>query len=74
MILTKNQKEWMDKGEKIVSVKAPSINEFYQIQDICKENNIYSYIVTDAGRTQIDPNTETVSLLDQKRRNFKSIY
>ncbi len=66
----KTKKEWMNQGEKIVSVKAPTIDDIYQIQDICKKNKIYSYIVRDAGKTQVNPDTETVCIIGPEKEDI----
>ena len=63
-ILKKNKKYkikmWSGMGEKIVVLKCKDAEEMYKIQCKAKLNNISTYLVMDAGLTEVEPGTVTV--------------
>jgi PTH2 family peptidyl-tRNA hydrolase len=46
-------KKWEQNGEKKVIVKVASLEELFEIKEIAKKNNVISYMVKDAGRTEL---------------------
>jgi len=53
-------KKWMDAGGKKAVVKVESVDDFYPLKKKAKHLDIVSYIVVDAGHTEIPVGTETV--------------
>ena len=53
-------KKWMDDGGKKAVVKVESVDDFYSLRKKAKSLDIVSYIITDAGHTEIPSGTETV--------------
>lgn len=52
-------KKWELEGEKKVVVKVQSLRELYEIYEIVKNTDIPSYLVQDAGRTELPKGTVT---------------
>jgi PTH2 family peptidyl-tRNA hydrolase len=54
--------KWIKEGQKKVIVKVNDLDDFYNLKDKIKKLNfnIVSFIVRDAGHTEVPPNTETV--------------
>ena len=53
-------KKWMEDGGKKAVVKVESVDDFYTLNRKSKRLDIVSYIVVDAGHTEIPAGTETV--------------
>jgi PTH2 family peptidyl-tRNA hydrolase len=53
-------KKWMDEGGKKAVVKVESVDYFHPLNKKAKCLDIVSYIVVDAGHTEIPPGTKTV--------------
>lgn len=53
-------KKWMDDGGKKAVVKVESVDDFHPLNRKAKRLDIVSYIVADAGHTEIPAGTETV--------------
>jgi len=70
----KNKKPWMNNGEKMISLKVNSLEQMHELHNNCIKNNIFSHIVTDAGRTQVDPGTETVCILGPEKEDVLDKY
>lgn len=52
-------KNWYKEGQKKVVLKAENLEELYELKDIAEKNKITTSLVTDAGFTEIPPNTVT---------------
>jgi len=67
------QRKWIQNGEKIVTLKISKLND---IKEIVNEINskIFTHIVVDAGRTEIEPNTETVCIIGPEEENIINYY
>ncbi|MBI5679974.1 MAG: aminoacyl-tRNA hydrolase [Methanobacterium sp.] len=52
-------KKWELEGEKKVVVKVQSLRELYEIYELVKNTDIPSYLVQDAGRTELPKGTVT---------------
>ncbi|VWU49074.1 peptidyl-tRNA hydrolase 2, putative [Hepatocystis sp. ex Piliocolobus tephrosceles] len=55
---------WKKTGQKKVVLKVSSLEEMYEIEEMAKKENLITSIIADAGRTQIEPNTETVIAIE----------
>ena len=55
--------EWMECGEKIVTLKVNNMKTMQTIHDIAIRKNVYSHIVTDAGHTEVAPGTQTICVI-----------
>jgi PTH2 family peptidyl-tRNA hydrolase len=53
-------KAWDEFGSKKIVLKAKSIEELEEVHKKCKLKGIASILISDAGRTQVDPGTVTV--------------
>jgi peptidyl-tRNA hydrolase len=53
-------KAWSIAGQTKIAVKCPDENELHAIEKRATEMGLISYLVADAGRTQIEAGTETV--------------
>ena len=53
-------KRWMNEGGKKAVVKVESADDFYPLKKKAKRLDIVSYIIADAGHTEIPAGTETV--------------
>jgi PTH2 family peptidyl-tRNA hydrolase len=51
---------WQNEGAKKAVVKVESEKEFYPLKEKANKLNIFSYIVEDAGQTEIPAGTKTV--------------
>ncbi len=54
---------WQNSGEKIVTLGVKDEKTMMYIHNKALNNTILSYIVKDAGHTQVAPNTKTVCIL-----------
>lgn len=52
-------RKWESEGEKKVVVKVGSLRELYEIYEMVKNTDIPSYLVQDAGRTELPSGTVT---------------
>ncbi|GAW79251.1 peptidyl-tRNA hydrolase [Plasmodium gonderi] len=55
---------WKRNGQKKIVLKISSLEEMYEIERKAKKENLITSIIIDAGRTQIEPNTETVIAIE----------
>ncbi|ANQ06189.1 Peptidyl-tRNA hydrolase [Plasmodium coatneyi] len=55
---------WKKTGQKKIVLKISSLDEMYEIERKAKMENLITSIIIDAGRTQIEPNTETVIAIE----------
>jgi PTH2 family peptidyl-tRNA hydrolase len=62
--------QWMECGEKIVTLKIPSIDSMRNIHSISTRKKVYSHIVQDAGRTQVEAGTETVCIIGPEKEEI----
>lgn len=53
-------KRWMEEGAKKVVVNVDSLDDFFLLKDKAEKLNITSYLVVDAGQTEIPAGTKTV--------------
>lgn len=51
---------WEDSGEKAVCLKCPGQAELRALCESAAQAGLINYLVRDAGRTQVDPGSETV--------------
>ena len=51
---------WLGTGCAKIVVSCPSEEELLKLEEDCKKRNIPSFVVRDAGRTQLAPGTATV--------------
>jgi len=51
---------WEDYGSKKIVVKVPSYEVLKELYDKCQKEKIPSYMISDAGKTQVEPGTVTV--------------
>jgi len=51
--------DWLSKGSKKVVLKVKSEAELHKFKNEADQMGLKSYLVTDAGRTEIAPGTET---------------
>ena len=59
----KNIKKWRFYGEKIVSLSVVSEEDIINIDKQCKNNNIYSNIISDLGLTEVKYNSKTICII-----------
>ncbi|CAD8204956.1 unnamed protein product [Paramecium octaurelia] len=52
--------KWEGSGQAKVVVKCESQQELHNIEAKARQNGLITYIVTDAGRTQVEPGSQTV--------------
>jgi len=52
-------KKWRAKGMKKVVLKIKNKEELFKYKEIAKDNNLKTALITDAGRTAIEPGTKT---------------
>jgi len=52
-------KNWRAKGMKKVVLKVKNKEELFKYKEIAKNNNLKTALITDAGRTAIEPGTKT---------------
>ena len=52
-------KEWESGGQKKIVIRLQNIHEIYALKAQCEELGLFTTIVTDAGKTQVDPGTVT---------------
>jgi peptidyl-tRNA hydrolase len=53
-------KSWSRTGQAKIALKCPSLDELHVLAENAERAGVVSYIVVDAGRTQIEEGTETV--------------
>jgi PTH2 family peptidyl-tRNA hydrolase len=53
-------KAWDEFGSKKIVLKAKNLEELEETHKKCKHKGIPSLLISDAGRTQVDPGTVTV--------------
>jgi len=56
---TKHFRPWYDEGQKKVVVKGFDLDELRDLQALAKKHDITTYMVTDAGMTEVPPGTVT---------------
>jgi PTH2 family peptidyl-tRNA hydrolase len=56
---TKWYKKWKDEGAKKVVVKLEEERDIYDLEKVAKSKGLESCVITDAGLTEIPPNTVT---------------
>ncbi len=56
---TKWFREWKDEGEKKVVVRVENLDELFELEMDAKARDITTYIVSDAGLTEVPPGTVT---------------
>ncbi len=50
---------WMSSGQKKVVLKVSNKDEMIRYMNEARSNGLYTVMITDAGRTQIEPGSET---------------
>lgn len=53
-------KKWMDEGGKKAIVKVERVDDFYPLKEKAEKLDIVTYVVVDAGHTEIPAGTKTV--------------
>lgn len=54
---------WRQQGEPIITLKVPNEKTMEFICGRAEKKKIFNYIVCDAGRTEVPPNTNTVCVI-----------
>ena len=52
-------RRWLEEGQKKVVVKVGGLPELFQLKERARRSDIVFNVVTDAGRTEVDPGTIT---------------
>ncbi len=69
----RNRKEifdaWYSEGQKKVILKVKTLNDLLQLRENARINNIYSFLIQDAGLTELTPGTITVLGIGPDREN-----
>ncbi len=50
---------WLEQGQKKVVVKVATIREIFDLKEKARRSDIIFHVVTDAGRTEVEPGTIT---------------
>lgn len=50
---------WMDSGQRKVVLKVPNRDEMIKYMNEARSCGLYTVMITDAGRTQVDPGSDT---------------
>lgn len=50
---------WMDSGQRKVVLKVPNRDEMIKYMHEARSCGLYTVMITDAGRTQVDPGSDT---------------
>ena len=59
----KKIKKWRFTGEKIISLSVFSEKELLNINKECKNNNVYTNIISDMGLTEVKYDSKTVCII-----------
>jgi len=51
---------WSSQGAAKITLKAPNLDELHDLEKKARALGLPTYIVQDAGRTQVEPGSETV--------------
>ena len=52
--------DWLEIGQMKITVKCPSVDELLKIQEQCAAAGLNTYLIRDAGHTEIEPGSRTV--------------
>ena len=52
--------QWTNSGEAIIVLNVPSLNDLLSLQSTAVSSRLNTYLVSDAGRTQVQPGSITV--------------
>ena len=52
-------KDWDSGGQKKIVIRLQNIHELYALKAACEELGLFTTIIMDAGKTQVDPGTVT---------------
>ena len=53
-------RDWLRIGQMKITVKCPSLEELLQLQNACATAGLNTYLIRDAGHTEIEPGSRTV--------------
>ena len=62
-------RNWMSCGGTKIALKINSEEEMFSLQSSAKKANINTYIVRDAGQTQVEPGSRTVIAIGPEKKN-----
>ena len=71
--------DWLRIGQMKITVKCPTVSELLELEERCAGAGLNTYLIRDAGHTEIEPGSRTVlavgpapaSALDQFTRHLK---
>jgi len=63
----KTMEGWLKNGQKKVVVKVPGLEEIFHLEQLARKSDIVHKIITDAGRTEVEPGTITCVGLGPER-------
>jgi PTH2 family peptidyl-tRNA hydrolase len=52
-------RDWDSGGQKKIVIRLQNIHELYALKSACEELGLFTTIIMDAGKTQVDPGTVT---------------
>jgi len=55
----KLMERWLEEGQRKVVVRVPGVKEIFELKKMAGKMDIVSYVVTDAGLTEVEPGTVT---------------
>lgn len=50
---------WLEEGQKKVVVRVPGVKEIFELKKSAEQMDIVTYVVADAGLTEVEPGTIT---------------
>ena len=53
-------RDWLRIGQMKITVKCPSVQELLELQEQCAAAGLNTYLIRDAGHTEIEPGSRTV--------------
>jgi PTH2 family peptidyl-tRNA hydrolase len=55
----KVMERWFQEGQKKVVVRVPGVKEIFELKKMAEKMDLVTYVVTDAGLTEVKPGTVT---------------
>ena len=53
-------RDWLRIGQMKITVKCPTVSELLELKDRCSAAGLNTYLIRDAGHTEIEPGSQTV--------------